>query len=74
MRVNVKLFAGFRKDRFAVRDLDVPAGACIHEIVDELHINAAEVGVILVNGRHAQLEQSLAPNDVLAIFPVIGGG
>jgi molybdopterin converting factor small subunit len=74
VRVTVKLFAGFQKDRFAVRELEVPAGASIQGIVDDLRISAAEIGVVMVNGRHAQLEQLLAPDDVLAIFPVIGGG
>ena len=33
-----------------------------------------EIGVLLVNGRHVNLDHCPDGGDVLAIFPVIGGG
>jgi molybdopterin converting factor small subunit len=32
------------------------------------------LGVVMVNGRHAPLEQELQDGDNLALFPLVGGG
>lgn len=74
MQVEVKLFAGFQKGRFAVRDWELDSGTTIQRVVDEMGIPNAEIGVMMVNGRHAKFDRELAAGDVLAIFPVIGGG
>jgi sulfur carrier protein ThiS len=74
MRVTIKLFATFQRDRFAREEREVADGTHVREIVDTLGIDAAEVGVTMVNGRHVELDDGLDPDDVLAIFPVIGGG
>jgi sulfur carrier protein ThiS len=74
MRVTIKLFAGFQKDRFAREEREVADGTRVRDIVETLGIDAAEVGVTMVNGRHVELHDGLRPDDVLAIFPVIGGG
>lgn len=74
MRVAVKLFAQFQAGRFAVSDLDLPEDATVQLVVDRLGIGNAEVGVLLVNGRHVDFDRPLASDEVLAVFPVIGGG
>lgn len=74
MQVTVKLFAGFQKGRFAIRESDLAPGTTIQGIADELGIPAPEIGVLMVNGRHAQLDREVGTDDVVAIFPVIGGG
>jgi molybdopterin converting factor small subunit len=43
-------------------------------IVTELAIAEEEVGVILINGRHSNLDQSLVEGDNLSLFPLVGGG
>jgi sulfur carrier protein ThiS len=74
MLVTVKLFATFRTDRFAVEAREVAPGTTVAALVDALGIDAAEVGVAMANGRHVELDHELRPGDVLAVFPVIGGG
>jgi sulfur carrier protein ThiS len=74
MRVTIKLYATFQKDRFAREERGVADGTRVRDIVETLGIDAAEVGVTMVNGRHVELDDGLRPDDVLAIFPVIGGG
>lgn len=74
MRVAVKLFAGFQAGRFARADLELPDDATAQSVVDRLAIRNAEIGVMLVNGRHADFDRPLTSGDVLAIFPIIGGG
>jgi molybdopterin synthase sulfur carrier subunit len=72
--VTIKLFASFQKGRFAVEMRDYPSSTTVAEIARNLKIPVAEIGVVLVNARHVDLDFCPAPGDVLAIFPVIGGG
>lgn len=74
MRLTVKLFAQFQKDRFAVRELDAPSDVVIADILHQFEIPEKAVGVMMVNGRHATAGRQLSAGDVLAVFPVIGGG
>lgn len=74
MTVTIKLFGIFQKGRFAVEKREYPPSTTVAEIVNDLHIPKAEIGVLMVNSRHVTLDHSPAADDVLAIFPVIGGG
>ena len=74
MRITIKLFATFRQGRFKIAEQDVPEGSTIADILDALAIETPEVGMLFVNGRHAEPEQRLAAGAVLAIFPLVGGG
>jgi molybdopterin synthase sulfur carrier subunit len=74
MVVTVKLFATFQEGRFDAASREYPAGTRLSDVVDELRLPREAIGVLLVNSRHAELERELAPGDVVAIFPQIGGG
>ena len=74
MKITVKLFAYFRENRFKVEDREIGKDTTIGDIVDDLHIDRKEVGVLMLNSRHSEFSIKPSPNDVLAIFPVIGGG
>lgn len=74
MQVKVKLFAYFRDNRFREEDRDLPPNTLVGEIVDGLGIDRGEVGVLMINSRHCEFETELQPGDILAIFPVVGGG
>ena len=74
MTLTVKLFATFRAGRFEVEQRNYPAGTTVANIVDELSIPKSEIGVLMVGGRHAELDHRPAPNDTVAIFPLLGGG
>lgn len=74
MRVTVKLFATFRKDRFDVDVREVPPGTTVSRVVREAHLPEKEIGIVLVNSRHADLSRELADGDTVAIFPLVGGG
>ena len=74
MRVTVKLFANFRVGRFKVEDREIPAGTEIGDIVRSLKIPEEELGIVMVNGRHATLGQPLSEGDTLSLFPLVGGG
>jgi molybdopterin converting factor small subunit len=74
MQITVKLFAHFRNNRFDKEVRTIAPGVTVGAIVTELTIPEEEVGVILINGRHGSLDQSLAEGDTLSLFPLVGGG
>ena len=74
MRITVKLFANFRTGRFSVEEREYPDGTTIGQIADDISLPREEIGIIMVNSRHAKLERVLADGDILALFPLLGGG
>jgi molybdopterin converting factor small subunit len=74
MKITVKLFAYFRDDRFKVEQREIGESTTVGDIVDSLGIDRQEVGVLMINSRHTDFAARPGENDVLAIFPVIGGG
>lgn len=74
MKVTVKLFASFQTGRFKQELREYPDQTPVGSIVRELHIPPEEVGILLLNAVHTKMEQPLSDGDVLAIFPLVGGG
>ncbi|MDD3620209.1 MAG: MoaD/ThiS family protein [Desulfobulbaceae bacterium] len=74
MQVTVRLFAGFRIGRFKEETRQYDAPVTVKQIVTELGIPEAEVGIIFINGRNASIDQALAEGDALSLFPLVGGG
>jgi molybdopterin synthase sulfur carrier subunit len=74
MEITVKLFASLREGRFKEQKQQQADGTTILNVVDQLNIPYSELGIIFLNGKHAQLETELKTGDVLAIFPPVGGG
>ena len=74
MVVEVKLFATFVENRFKEKQMELADAGCPADILAELNIPTDLVGILLVNGLSASFDKKLAPNDVVAIFPPIGGG
>ncbi|ABA87715.1 molybdopterin biosynthesis sulfur carrier protein [Syntrophotalea carbinolica DSM 2380] len=74
MKITVKLFAGFRDNRFKVAEQDVPEAATVSDILTALDISGPELGVALINGRHVPPEHVLVDGETLSLFPKVGGG
>lgn len=74
MKITLKLFAYFRDNRFKIMEKEISDGTTVGDIVDSLGIDREEVGVLMINSRHTEFSVEPAEGDVLAIFPVIGGG
>lgn len=64
----------FQEGRFVTSDIHVQDGTTVSDVACLLSIPPREIGIILINSRHALLSTRLAPQDCLALFPVIGGG
>ena len=74
MEIEVRLFATFRKGRWKNKYLKFDREISIREIIEQLEIKEEELGIVLVNGRHRDIDNRLKDGDVLALFPPIGGG
>lgn len=74
MHITVKLFATFRNGRFKETSQECPEGTAGRAIMLGLGLTEEEIGVVLLNGRHATLDAILQDGDTLSLFPLVGGG
>lgn len=74
MKLTVQLFATFRNGRFKEAQMQFAEKITLGQVVAELGITIGEVGMVLVNGRHASMEQELCEGQLIALFPMLSGG
>ena len=74
MNITIQLFATFRDGRFKEERKDFVDDITLGYVIAELGIAENEIGMMLVNGRHASMEQVLIDGHVIALFPLLGGG
>lgn len=74
MKITVKLFATFRTGRFVIEVRDYPEGTTVGTVADGLALSREELGIVMVNSRHVDLDRVLVAGDTLALFPLVGGG
>lgn len=80
MQVSVKLYATLRK--FAPAGTDIGESFTVNlekgivsELIERLGIPEKQARIILINGtRVSDIEEKLKPDDLIVIFPPIGGG
>lgn len=74
MQITVKLFATLRDNREKIMTMDVAEGMTTQGVIEAVGIPVEEVAIIMINGRGVKLETILHEEDVLALFPPVGGG
>lgn len=74
MQINVKLFATFRVGRFAQQQREYPAGTTVADVIRDLNIPEAQVGILMMQNKHVLPTEKLTEGTDLAIFPFVGGG
>jgi sulfur carrier protein len=74
MEVNVKLFATLRDGRFKEEKANINENTQISDVISKYNIPKEEVKICLLNGRDADLNQTLKNGDTLSLFPPVGGG
>lgn len=74
MKINVRLVGAFRIGRFKEQERDCRVGASVQEVVDGLQLPEQILGIVLINGVHAEFEDTLQTGDVLTVLPVLDGG
>jgi molybdopterin converting factor small subunit len=74
MRVRVSLYSALRIGRFAETELELPVGAAVTDLLEQLHLRLQDVGIVMVNARAGTFQQKLQPGDRITLIPPIGGG
>jgi molybdopterin synthase sulfur carrier subunit len=74
INVKVRLFANLRDNREKEMKISTKKESIVLDIVNDLKISPKDAAIILINGRKADINTSLEDNDILSIFPPIGGG
>lgn len=74
MEIRIRLYGVFRIDRFKEEVRDYPLGTTVREVVEELRIPDRLLGIVLINGVHAGVDELLKDGDVLTLLPLLGGG
>lgn len=77
--VHVKLFATLRPYRPGLGlgealPVDLPEGATIDDLIQQLGLPRDEVKVVFVNALFREPDYVLADGDEVGIFPPVGGG
>ena len=74
IRVNIKLVGLFSTGRFKQKDCSCQDGARIKDVIDELQIPLNLLGIVLINGIHADIDSPLKDEDALVLLPLLDGG
>jgi len=79
MQIEMRLFATFR-DRLPSGSgpfscqLDVEPGTPLRTVLERFQIGDDTPKILLVNGRHAKMDDTLSDQDVVSVFPPVAGG
>ena len=74
MRVRVSLYSALRIDRFAEDEVELPEGATVTDLANQLQLALKDIGIVMVNARSGTFQQTLQPGDRITLIPPIGGG
>ena len=72
--IEVRLFAGLRQGRQKVYQMEPDSVRTVQDIMDVLHIQRSEVNILLINGFHQKPETEVKDEDIVSLFPAVGGG
>ena len=74
MELDIKLFASLRKFNPLLGKINLDDGTTVLELLERAGIPPSEVAIVLVDGRHAKLDQLLHDGETVEVFPPIAGG
>ena len=72
--IEVRLFAGLRQGRQKVYQMESFSIKNVQDIMDVLQIDRNEVNILLINGFHQKPETPVKDEDIVSLFPAVGGG
>lgn len=72
--IEVRLFAGLRQGRQKVYQMETDSVKNVQDIMDVLNIDRQEVNILLINGFHQKPETEVKDEDIVSLFPAVGGG
>ena len=72
--IEVRLFAGLRQGRQKIYQMEAQSVSGVQDIMDVLNIDRKEVNILLINGFHQKPETPVKDEDIISLFPAVGGG
>ena len=72
--VEVRLYAGLREGRQKIYQMESDSVKTVQDIMDALNIQRSEDNILLINGFHQKPETEVKDEDVVSLFPAVGGG
>jgi molybdopterin converting factor small subunit len=72
--IEVRLFAGLRQGRQKIYQMEPDSVKNVQDIMDVLNIQRSEVNILLINGFHQKPETAVKDEDIVSLFPAVGGG
>ena len=72
--IEVRLFAGLRQGRQKIYQMEPGSVHNVQDIMDALNIQRSEVNILLINGFHQKPETEVKDEDIVSLFPAVGGG
>ena len=72
--IEVRLFAGLRQGRQTVYQMEHDSVSTVQDVMNVLNIPRSEVNIILINGFHQKPETAIKDEDIVSLFPAVGGG
>ena len=72
--IEVRLFAGLRLGRQKIYFMEPDSVKNVQDIMDVLSIQRREVNILLINGFHQKPETEVRDEDIVSLFPAVGGG
>ena len=72
--MKIQLFATLRENRG--KEVDIPwyEGIDGFAILKKLELEPEDVKIFLINGLHSKPEALIKSDDIVALFPAVGGG
>lgn len=74
MKITVSLHGVFRIERFKEEIREYPEGTKVRDVVEDLRLSEALLGIVVINDRHAGLDEVLKDGDLLKLLPLLDGG
>ena len=72
--IEVRLFATLRQGRQKVYYVEPDSVKTVQDIMDVLDVPRSEVNIMLINGFHQKPETEVKDEDLVSLFPAVGGG
>ena len=72
--IEVRLFATLRQGRQKVYHVEAGSVSTVQDIMDVLDVPRSEVDIMLINGFHQKPETPVKDEDIVSLFPAVGGG
>ena len=74
LSLTVTRSASMSRGGWSEQQVQIPAGGSLLEVLQQLGLSPAYIGILLVNDRHATLDQKIQEGDHVKLLPPVGGG